>query len=57
MYPSDIYQYQPKASPTASAESSYPVHPNVRLKCLPFFESMEELLKPSRLGMQTVYCV
>jgi len=56
MYPNNMYQYQPKASPPASAASSYPVHPDVRLKRLPFFDLMGELLKPSSLGMQTVYC-
>jgi len=56
MYPNNMYQYQPKASPPASAASSYPVHPDVRLKRLPFFDLMGELLKPSSLGMQTVFC-
>ena len=56
MYPNNIYQYQPKPSPPASAASSYPVHPDVRLKRLPFFDLMGELLKPSSLGMQAVYC-
>jgi hypothetical protein len=51
MYPTSMYQYQPKASPPASAASRYPVHPDVRLKRLPFFDMMGELLKPSSLGM------
>jgi len=52
MYPNNMYQYQPKASPPASAASSYPVHPDVRLKRLPFFDLMGELLKPSSLVPQ-----
>jgi len=56
MWPNNMYQYQPKASPPASVASSYPVHPDVKFKPLPFFELMEELIKPSSLGMQTVYC-
>jgi hypothetical protein len=52
MYPNNMYQYQPKASPPASTASNYPVHPDVRLKRLPFFDLMGELLKPSSLGMQ-----
>jgi len=52
-----MYQYQPKASPPASTASNYPVHPDVRLKRLPFFDLMGELLKPSSLGMQSVYIV
>jgi hypothetical protein len=56
MYPNNMYQYQPKASPPASAASNYPVHPDVRLKRLPFFDLMGELLKPSSLGMKTAYC-
>ncbi|GFG30941.1 hypothetical protein Cfor_04039 [Coptotermes formosanus] len=52
MYPNNLYQYQPKASPPASAASNYPVHPDVRLKRLPFFDLMGELLKPSSLVPQ-----
>jgi hypothetical protein len=52
-----MYQYQPKASPPATGANSYPVHPDVRLKRLPFFDLMGELLKPSSLGMQgALYC-
>ena len=54
MFPNNMCQYQPKASPPASAVSYYPVHPDVRFKRLPFFDVKEELLKPSSLGMQTV---
>jgi hypothetical protein len=63
MYPNDMYQYQPKASPPASVESTYPVNPDVRLKCLPLFELMGELLKPSclvpqhREGLQQDYFI
>ena len=28
-----------------------PIHPDVRLKTLPFFDILAELLKPSSLGM------
>ncbi|XP_021928824.1 E3 SUMO-protein ligase PIAS2 isoform X2 [Zootermopsis nevadensis] len=52
MYPGNMYQYQPKASPPASAASNYPVHPDVRFKHLPFFDLMGELLKPSSLVPQ-----
>ncbi|XP_069691208.1 E3 SUMO-protein ligase PIAS2 isoform X2 [Periplaneta americana] len=52
IYPNNMYQYQPKASPPASSASSYPVHPDVRLKRLPFFDLMGELLKPSSLVPQ-----
>jgi hypothetical protein len=57
MYPNNIYQYQPKASQPATTASNYPVHPDVRLKRLPFFDLMGELLKPSSLGMQYVYFI
>lgn len=43
--------YQPKASPPAAPiPNSYPVHPDVKLKKLPFYELLGELLKPSSLG-------
>jgi hypothetical protein len=57
MYPNNMYQYQPKASPPASTANNYPVHPDVRLKRLPFFDLMGELLKPSSLGRQIVYII
>ncbi|PSN48392.1 E3 SUMO-protein ligase PIAS1 [Blattella germanica] len=47
IYPNNMYQYQPNASPPEAAVSNFPVHPDVRLKRLPFFDLMEELLKPS----------
>jgi len=54
MYPNNMYQYQPMAYPSASAKSSHPVHADVRLKCLPFYDVMGEVLRPSSLGMQTL---
>jgi hypothetical protein len=50
-----MYQYQSMAYPSASAASSHPVHPYVRLKRLPFYDVLGEILRPSSLGMQTVY--
>ncbi|XP_049787220.1 E3 SUMO-protein ligase PIAS2 isoform X2 [Schistocerca gregaria] len=46
--------YPPKASPPAAAPaaSNFPVHPDVRLKKLPFFDLLGELLKPSSLVPQ-----
>ncbi|KAJ9591475.1 hypothetical protein L9F63_001961, partial [Diploptera punctata] len=52
IYPNNMYQYQPKTSPPAANAGSYPVHPDVRLKRLPFFDLMGELLKPSSLVPQ-----
>ncbi|XP_034246203.1 E3 SUMO-protein ligase PIAS3 isoform X2 [Thrips palmi] len=37
---------------SASVPGSYPIHPDVRLKKLPFYEMMGELLKPSTLMPQ-----
>lgn len=34
----------------AGVPGSYPIHPDVRLKKLPFYEMMGELLKPSTLS-------
>lgn len=59
MYSSSIYHhpsYQAKASPPVPY-NSYPVHPDVKLKRLPFFDMLGELLKPSTLvpqGSQSV---
>ncbi|GLH04161.1 Uncharacterized protein GBIM_09933 [Gryllus bimaculatus] len=53
MYASSIYHhpsYQHKTSPPVY--SSYPVHPDVKLKRLPFFDLLGELLKPSTLAPQ-----
>lgn len=35
----------------SSPVSSLPVHPDVRLKRLPFYDILGELLKPTSLGM------
>lgn len=53
------HQYQPRlpvpAVPAAtrhgSQHSNYPVHPDVKLKRLPFYDLLAELIKPSTLGM------
>lgn len=49
------YQYQTKVLPTPlhiQPTSQYPIHPDVRLKKLPFFDLLGELLKPSSLMPQ-----
>ncbi|XP_029164268.1 E3 SUMO-protein ligase PIAS3 isoform X2 [Nylanderia fulva] len=49
------YQYQTKVLPTPlhiQPTSQYPIHPDVRLKRLPFFDLLSELLKPSSLMPQ-----
>ncbi|XP_012235761.1 E3 SUMO-protein ligase PIAS3 isoform X3 [Linepithema humile] len=49
------YQYPPKvlsAPLQIQPTSQYPVHPDVRLKKLPFFDLLAELLKPSSLMPQ-----
>ncbi|XP_020282300.1 E3 SUMO-protein ligase PIAS3 isoform X2 [Pseudomyrmex gracilis] len=50
------YPYNPKVLSTPlqiqPAASQYPVHPDVRLKKLPFFDLLGELLKPSSLMPQ-----
>jgi hypothetical protein len=51
VYPSSMQQHQPEATQPASAACSPPVHSDVRLKSLPFFDEIAELLKPSELGM------
>lgn len=38
--------------PSGSSSQSFPVHPDVRLKKLPFFDSIAELLRPSTLMPQ-----
>ena len=41
-----------------SHNSSYPINPDVKLKKLPFYDILGELLKPSTLGGQCVcYCL
>ena len=40
---------QTPGSTSSTSQPSYPVHPDVRLKKLPFFDSMAELLRPSSL--------
>lgn len=52
------HQYQPRlpvpAAPPAtrhgSQHNNYPVHPDVKLKRLPFYDLLAELIKPSTLG-------
>lgn len=47
--------YQPKVLPSPlqmQPATQYPVHPDVRLKKLPFFDLLGELLKPSSLMPQ-----
>lgn len=49
------YPYAPKVLPSPlqiQPRSQYPVHPDVRLKKLPFFDLLAELLKPSSLMPQ-----
>ncbi|XP_053984379.1 E3 SUMO-protein ligase PIAS2 isoform X2 [Hylaeus anthracinus] len=49
------YPYPPKVLPSPlqiQPRSQYPVHPDVRLKKLPFFDLLGELLKPSSLMPQ-----
>ncbi|KAJ8873125.1 hypothetical protein PR048_026742 [Dryococelus australis] len=49
---SNYYPYQDFSldAPTYSMSSSYPIHPDVRLKKLPFYDKIADLLKPSSLG-------
>ncbi|XP_076289152.1 E3 SUMO-protein ligase Su(var)2-10 isoform X1 [Lasioglossum baleicum] len=49
------YPYPPKVLPSPlqiQPRSQYPVHPDVRLKKLPFYDLLAELLKPSSLMPQ-----
>lgn len=48
------YPYTPKVlpAPLQILSGQYPVHPDVRLKKLPFFDLLAELLKPSSLMPQ-----
>lgn len=51
----NAYPYPPKVLPSSlqmPTASQYPVHPDVRLKKLPFFDLLGELLKPSSLMPQ-----
>ncbi|KAG7202859.1 hypothetical protein KM043_010009 [Ampulex compressa] len=51
----NLYPYQPKVLPSPlqiQPAGQYPVHPDVRLKKLPFFDLLAELLKPSSLMPQ-----
>lgn len=49
-----LYQYAPQQFATAkpTMQSAYPVHPDVRLKRLPFFDVLADLIKPSTLVPQ-----
>ncbi|CAG2066303.1 unnamed protein product, partial [Timema podura] len=42
------HPYTPKLS-AQSSSPNYPVHPDVRLKKLPFYDILVELIKPSSL--------
>ncbi|XP_012148092.1 E3 SUMO-protein ligase Su(var)2-10 isoform X1 [Megachile rotundata] len=53
--PYNPYPYPPKVLPSPlqiQSRSQYPIHPDVRLKKLPFFDLLAELLKPSSLMPQ-----
>lgn len=49
-----MYQnYPTKVNPTptsAPISGSYPIHPDVKFKTLPFYDLLAELLKPSSLS-------
>lgn len=48
--PTGIYgHFQPKSTPTPPLGAGYPIHPDVKLKKLPFYDHLGELLKPSSL--------
>ncbi|KAL0281288.1 UNVERIFIED_CONTAM: hypothetical protein PYX00_002321 [Menopon gallinae] len=50
VYNSSIYQHSYALKPNSQMRAShYPVHPDVKLKKLPFYEVAAELLKPSSL--------
>lgn len=46
------YQTQAKQATTAMHPAHYPIHPDVKLKKLPFYEVSAELIKPSSLVPQ-----
>lgn len=48
-YPSG---YTSSSKPSGSSSQAFPVHPDVKLKKLPFFDSIAELLRPSTLMPQ-----
>ena len=55
LYPNTaVYpQYQTQSKPASQLPlSNYPIHPDVKLKKLPFYEISAELLKPSSLVPQ-----
>lgn len=43
------YQYNPKNQQQNVLANTYPIHPDVKLKRLPFFDVLADLLKPSSL--------
>lgn len=43
------YQYNTKNQQQNVLANSYPIHPDVKLKRLPFFDVLSDLLKPSSL--------
>lgn len=48
------YYSKPAASAAAlPAQQTFPVHPDVKLKKLPFFDTLAELLRPSSLAPQS----
>lgn len=53
MYGGGIYHpYQVQTKPAQIHQSHYPIHPDVKLKKLPFYEVSAELVKPSTLVPQ-----
>jgi len=51
-YQQSVYPPKVLSGPLIQPTSQYPVHPDVRLKKLPFFDLLGELLKPSSLMPQ-----
>ncbi|XP_011865800.1 PREDICTED: E3 SUMO-protein ligase PIAS1 isoform X3 [Vollenhovia emeryi] len=51
-YQQPVYPPKVLSNPIIQPTSQYPVHPDVRLKKLPFFDLLGELLKPSSLMPQ-----
>jgi len=44
--------FSSKPSSSSSSQSTFPIHPDVKLKRLPFFDNAAELLRPSSLVPQ-----
>lgn len=47
-----MYQYAQQYPAKQPLQNNYPVHPDVRLKRLPFFDILADLIKPSTLMPQ-----